>query len=104
MRSAGPWQVLASQRVFYAAEPVAAGKQIDELALKGFSRPVRVFDINEVTDHERRTRRRTEKMITDDLEVRPTVADLDDSARQNRFAALQERMQQSGGVEAGPGR
>ena len=43
--------VLASQRVFHAAEPVAAGKQIDELHLKGLSRPVRVFDINEVTDH-----------------------------------------------------
>ena len=46
-----PWQVLASQRVFHAAEPVAAGEQIGELHLKGFSRPVRVFDINEVNDH-----------------------------------------------------
>ena len=49
--TARPWQVLASQRVFHAAEPVAAGEQIDELHLKGLSRPVRVFDINEVTDH-----------------------------------------------------
>ena len=48
--SARPWQVLASQRVFHAAEPVAAGEQIDELHLKGLSRPVRVFDINEVND------------------------------------------------------
>ena len=47
---ARPWQVLASQRVFHAAEPVAAGQQIDELQLKGLSRPVRVFDINEVTE------------------------------------------------------
>ena len=47
---ARPWQVLASQRVFHAAEPVAAGEQIDELHLKGLSRPVRVFDINEVND------------------------------------------------------
>ena len=49
--AARPWQVLASQRVFHAAEPVAAGEQIDELHLKGLSRPVRVFNINEVTDH-----------------------------------------------------
>jgi len=48
--TARPWQVLASQRVFHAAEPVAAGEQIDELQLKGLSRPVRVFDINEVND------------------------------------------------------
>ncbi len=49
--AARPWQVLASQRVFHSAEPVAAGEQIDELHLKGVSRPVRVVDINEVTDH-----------------------------------------------------
>ena len=49
--AARPWQVLASQRVFHSAEPVAAGEQIDELHLKGLSRPVRVFNINEVTDH-----------------------------------------------------
>jgi class 3 adenylate cyclase/CheY-like chemotaxis protein len=48
--AARPWQVLAAQRVFHAAEPVAAGEQIDELHLKGFSRPVRVFDINDITD------------------------------------------------------
>ncbi len=49
--AARPWQVLASQRVFHSAEPVAAGEQIDELHLKGLSRPVRVFNINEVNDH-----------------------------------------------------
>lgn len=43
--AAGPWQVLASQRVFHAAEPVAQGTQIGQLDLKGFSRPVRVFDV-----------------------------------------------------------
>jgi adenylate cyclase len=47
--AAGPWQVLASQRVFHAADGVAAGDQIAELQLKGISRPVRVFDINAVT-------------------------------------------------------
>ena len=50
--AAGPWQVLASQRVFHAADGAAAGEQIDDLHLKGISRPVRVFDIHRVTDHE----------------------------------------------------
>jgi class 3 adenylate cyclase len=51
--AAGPWQVLASQRVFHAAEPVADGKQIGELDLRGFSRPARVFEITSVNQQER---------------------------------------------------
>jgi adenylate cyclase len=47
--AAEPWQVLASQRVFHAAEPVANGRHIGELNLKGFSRPVRVFDVSDVS-------------------------------------------------------
>lgn len=47
---AGPWQVLASQRVFHAAEPAAAGAEVGSLELKGFSRPVHVFDVTEVHD------------------------------------------------------
>jgi adenylate cyclase len=43
--AAGRWQVLASQRVFYAAEPVADGQPAGELQLKGFSRPAQVFDV-----------------------------------------------------------
>ena len=50
--AAGAWQVLASQRVFHAADGTAAGEQIDELELKGISRPIRVFDIYKVTDDE----------------------------------------------------
>ena len=50
--AAGPWQVLASQRVFHAAEPVADGRQIGELDLKGFSRPVRVFDVTSVNQQD----------------------------------------------------
>ena len=50
--AAAPWQVLASQRVFHAAEPVVQGEQIDELALKGFSRPVQVFDVTGVHEQE----------------------------------------------------
>jgi len=51
--AAGPWQVLASQRVFHAAEPVADGKQIGELDLRGFSRPARVFEITSVNQQEK---------------------------------------------------
>src|SRR5215218_10443035 len=47
--AAEPWQVLASQRVFHAAEPVPHGRHIGELTLKGFSRPVRVFDVTDVS-------------------------------------------------------
>lgn len=50
--AAAPWQVLASLRVFHAAEPVVQGEQIDELALKGFSRPVQVFDVTGVHEQE----------------------------------------------------
>jgi adenylate cyclase len=50
--AAGAWQVLASQRVFHAADGAAAGEQIDEIQLKGISRPIRVFDIHKVTDDE----------------------------------------------------
>ena len=44
--TAGPWQILASQRVFYAAEPVADGTPIGELELKGFSRAVPVVEVS----------------------------------------------------------
>jgi adenylate cyclase len=48
--AAGPWQVLASERVFHAAEGAAAGARMEALDLKGISRPVGVFAINEMTD------------------------------------------------------
>ena len=50
--AAAPWQVLASQRVFHAAEPVVQGEQIGELALKGFSHPVQAFDVTRVDEQE----------------------------------------------------
>src|SRR5918998_6316838 len=49
--AARPWQVLASSRVFHAAESVAEGEPVGELTLKGFSRPVEVFNVTEA--HER---------------------------------------------------
>jgi adenylate cyclase len=50
--AARPWQVLASQRVFYAAEPVVEGNPTGELQLKGFSRPVQVFDVHSTSHRE----------------------------------------------------
>jgi adenylate cyclase len=50
---AGSWQVLASQRVFHAAEPAAEGEHIGQLELKGFSRPVQVFDVSSVSEQEK---------------------------------------------------
>ena len=50
--AAGAWQVLASQRVFHAAEPAAHGEQIGKLDLKGFSRPVQVFGVTSVSKPE----------------------------------------------------
>jgi adenylate cyclase len=52
--AAGPWQVLASQRVFHAAEPAVRGTEVGEVELKGFSRPVRVFDVIDAGDQRER--------------------------------------------------
>jgi class 3 adenylate cyclase len=45
---ARPWQVLVTQRVLSAAEPVAAGEPMGALTLKGFSRAIRVFSVTGV--------------------------------------------------------
>ncbi|MCW2810910.1 MAG: Adenylate cyclase, class 3, partial [Friedmanniella sp.] len=47
--AAGPWQVLASRRVFHAAEPAVGGESIGELSLVGFSRPTGVFNVTGVS-------------------------------------------------------
>jgi class 3 adenylate cyclase len=52
--AAGPWKVLASQRVFHAAEHAVHGTEIGALELKGFSRPARVFDVIDSGDHRER--------------------------------------------------
>jgi adenylate cyclase len=43
--AAESWQVLVAQRVFSATEGLAVGESVGELDLRGFSRPVRVFDV-----------------------------------------------------------
>lgn len=42
---ARPWQVLVTHRVVAAVEEVVTAESIGELHLKGFSRPVRAFDV-----------------------------------------------------------
>jgi class 3 adenylate cyclase len=43
--AAASWQVLVAQRVFSATEGLAIGDSVGELDLRGFSRPIRVFDV-----------------------------------------------------------
>jgi len=40
-----PWQILVTQSVHAAAEEYVVSDSVGELALKGFSRPIRAFDI-----------------------------------------------------------
>ena len=42
---AGSWQILVAQRVFSATEGLAVGEPVGELDLRGFSRPIRAFDV-----------------------------------------------------------
>jgi adenylate cyclase len=43
--AAEPWQILVSQRVMAATEHAVVGTLVGDLQPKGFSRPVRVFDV-----------------------------------------------------------
>jgi len=42
---AGPWQILISQRVHAAAEDLITAQSVGELALRGFSRPARAYNV-----------------------------------------------------------
>jgi adenylate cyclase len=42
---AAPWQVLVTQRVSTAAEDLVVSRLVGELSLRGFSRPVRTFEV-----------------------------------------------------------
>jgi len=42
---AGSWQILVAQRVFSATDGLAVGEPVGELDLRGFSRPIRAFDV-----------------------------------------------------------
>jgi adenylate cyclase len=43
---AGSWQILVSQRVNAAAEDLVVSRLVGELSLRGFSRPVRAFEVS----------------------------------------------------------
>ena len=47
---AGPWQILASQRVFSAAGSTVVGQDTGERKLRGFSRTVHAFDVQGTDD------------------------------------------------------
>lgn len=49
---ADPWQILVSQRVRSAVEELASCALVGELQLKGFTRPVRVYDVRSLTASE----------------------------------------------------
>ena len=48
--AAGAGQVLVSQRVLAATEDAVQAERIDDLPLKGFSKPVRVFNVVGIED------------------------------------------------------
>jgi adenylate cyclase len=43
---AAPWQILITQRVNAAAEDLVVSRLVGELSLRGFSRPVRAFEVS----------------------------------------------------------
>ena len=47
---AGPGQILVAQRVFSAAEGLASGNPVGELKLRGFSRPIRAFEVTGIDE------------------------------------------------------
>jgi adenylate cyclase len=47
-KEAGPGQILVSQRVYDAVEPLVDAEPVGELVLKGFARPVATFSVREI--------------------------------------------------------
>ncbi|HJZ10195.1 MAG TPA: response regulator [Trebonia sp.] len=43
---AAPWQILVTQRVNAAAEELVVSRLVGELSLRGFSRPIRTFEVS----------------------------------------------------------
>jgi adenylate cyclase len=43
---AGPWQILVTQRVNAATEDLVVSRLIGDVSLRGFSRPIRTFDVS----------------------------------------------------------
>jgi len=47
---AAAWQILVAQRVYSATEGLAIGEPVGELELRGFSRPIRAFDVTGIDE------------------------------------------------------
>ena len=47
---AAPWQILVSQRVLAGIEDIVVSRPVGDLTLKGFSRPIKAYDVTEA-DH-----------------------------------------------------
>ncbi|GAA1975443.1 hypothetical protein GCM10009777_05420 [Microbacterium pumilum] len=47
--AAGPWQILVTQRVLSATEELIVTESVGDLDLRGFSRPIRAFDVAGMT-------------------------------------------------------
>ncbi len=47
---AAPWQILVSQRVLAGIEDIVVSRPVGDLTLKGFSRPIKAYDVREA-DH-----------------------------------------------------
>jgi signal transduction histidine kinase len=43
---AAPWQIVVAQRVNAAAENLVVSRPVGELSLRGFSRPIRIFEVS----------------------------------------------------------
>jgi class 3 adenylate cyclase len=49
---AAPWQVLVSRRVHLAVEDDVVAVLVGDLQPRGFSKPVRVYDVRHIRDQE----------------------------------------------------
>ena len=49
---AEPWQILATDRVLAAVEDLVDAELVGDMQPKGFSRPVRVHEIRQLTDEQ----------------------------------------------------
>lgn len=43
--AAEPWQILVAQRVFHEVDGMAVGNPVEDLELRGFSRPVKAYEV-----------------------------------------------------------
>ena len=81
---AGAGQILISQRVHAATADILVAEPIGELSLRGFSRPIRAFDVKGLDA--------ARVGMSQLVESEPRLSDLSEQERSERFARLQERL------------